>query len=85
MPSTNFAAVNFYYHLSELDRLMTAWGFSPITTLVASTDPRTYVTALQNADVANTSPDSFPGGGTTRVPLESIWRVLPERAKSPQA
>jgi zinc metalloprotease ZmpB len=39
-------------------------GPSPI---VSSTDPRTYVTALQQADVANTSPDSVPGGTLGKV------------------
>jgi zinc metalloprotease ZmpB len=39
-------------------------GPSPI---VSSTDPRTYVTALQNADIANTSPDGIPGGTLGKV------------------
>jgi hypothetical protein len=53
VPSSNFAAVNCYYHLSELYRLMTTWGFSPISTLFPQTTFPVTAFYLDEAPVVN--------------------------------
>lgn len=88
VPSTNFAAVNCYYHLSELYRLMTTWGFTPITTLFPQTtfpvtafymDEGTSVNAHANGNSGFTALTNYTFGseasGST-VGIAVDWRIV---------
>ncbi|MGE5111729.1 MAG: hypothetical protein ACM3JB_12785, partial [Acidobacteriaceae bacterium] len=88
VPSTNFAAVNCYYHLSELYRLMTTWGFSPITTLFPQTtfpvtayylDEGSAVNAHANGNAGFTALTNYTfgseaSGATIGIAID--WRIV---------
>ena len=88
VPSTNFAAVNCYYHLSELYRLMTTWGFSPITTLFPQTtfpvtayylDEAPSVNAHANGNAGLTALTNYTFGSEASGAAAGIavdWRIV---------
>ena len=88
VPSTNFAAVSCYHHLSELYRLMTTWGFNPITTLFPQTtfpvtayylDEGATVNAHANGNAGFTALTNYTFGseaaGAT-VGIAVDWRIV---------
>jgi zinc metalloprotease ZmpB len=88
VPSSNFAAVNCYYHLDELYRLMTTWGFNPISGLFPQTtfpvtafylDEAPVVNAHANGNAGFTALTNFTFGneasGAT-VGIAVDWRIV---------
>jgi zinc metalloprotease ZmpB len=86
--SSNFAAVNCYYHLDELYRLMVTWGFDPITTLFPQTtfpvtayylDEAPTVNAHANGNAGFTALTNYTFGseasGST-VGIAVDWRIV---------
>lgn len=86
--STNFAAVNCYYHLDELYRLMTTWGFSSITTLFPQTtfpvtafyfDEGATVNAHANGNSGFTALTNYTFGSessSATVGIAVDWRIV---------
>ena len=62
--SSNFAAVNCYYHLDELFRAVVGWGYSPVTTFFTQTTFPVSAYFFSEGATVNAHANGGPGGSS---------------------